>query len=182
MKTLDAKLLREFLRMAGDTLSGDWLLVGGTLLPAVGLDVRATVDIDLIGLSDEEGQQTLELMKIAETLGLSVETINQAASYFLKKVGYKKKDLIGLHQGKKAMIYRPSAELFWRLKVPRLSEADLLDCQHYYHYCVGHQDEINNANLLVTLRQAIALEPTQEKLERLRKLKAIVQAKGGDEI
>ena len=47
---LNSTLLTEFLKRAGERLYGEWLLVGGTLLPAVGIDVRATVDIDLLGL------------------------------------------------------------------------------------------------------------------------------------
>lgn len=48
MKSLDTKLLKEFLKRAGERLHGDWLLVGGTLLPAVGIDSRSTTDIDLV--------------------------------------------------------------------------------------------------------------------------------------
>src|ERR1039457_2214833 len=117
MKKLDSKLMKKFLVKAGDLLKGDWLLVGGTLLPAVGLDVRATVDIDIVSLNanGKKGpieDQTLGLMEIAENLDLGVESINQAAAYFLKKCGYKKEDLISLHKGKKAHIYRPSVQLY----------------------------------------------------------------------
>ena len=79
MNSLDSKLLKQFLTLATQQLRGRWLLVGGTLLPAVGIDTRSTVDIDLVGLGDKEKLQNLELMKIAEQLGLSVESINQAA-------------------------------------------------------------------------------------------------------
>src|SRR5438552_100562 len=127
MKSLNSKLLSDFLKLAGIKLKGRWLLVGGTLLPAVGLEIRSTVDIDLIGISDKEAAQSLELMALAESLGLPVETINQAAAFFLKKIGFQEADLLPLHKGKNATIFRPSIELYLRLKIPRLSASDLLD-------------------------------------------------------
>lgn len=117
MIQLNTQLLKKFLKLAGDSLKGDWLLVGGTLLPAVGLDIRSTVDIDLVGLGEREAAQSLELMELAEKLGLGVETINQAAAFFVHKAGYKKADLLTLYKGKSATIYRPSILLYWRLKL-----------------------------------------------------------------
>jgi hypothetical protein len=176
VKPLDARLLRKFLNLAGQSLKGDWLLVGGTLLPAVGLNVRSTVDIDLIGLGSEEAGQTLELMTLAESLGLSVESINQAAAFFLKKAGYSKSELIVLHKGKKATIFRPSVELYWRLKLPRLSESDLLDCQHYYNFCLGQNEMIRRQKLFSYINQQIELGPTRDKLERLKTLKSLLES------
>ncbi len=143
MKSLDAKLLQKFLKRAGERLKGKWLLVGGTLLPAVGIDVRPTVDIDLVGLTEKESAQALELMEISESLGLSVESINQAAAFFVKKAQPRPRDLIPLHEGKSAVIYRPSVELFWKLKLARFSETDFLDCQHYLHFCRRQGDKID---------------------------------------
>ena len=81
MKGLDHKVMKKFLKLAGARLSGDWVLLGGTLLPALGVDHRVTIDIDLAH-KDQDGSQTLELMQIAEDLGLPVETINQAGAFF----------------------------------------------------------------------------------------------------
>lgn len=50
MKTLDSKLVKYLLQRAEKSISGEWILVGGSLLPALGLDYRSTLDIDLIGL------------------------------------------------------------------------------------------------------------------------------------
>jgi hypothetical protein len=147
MKVLNFELLQEFLKVASKDLQGEWLLVGGTLLPAVGLMIRSTVDIDLVGLGEREAAQNLELMSVAEKLGLSVETINQAAAYFLQKVGYTRKDLIILKKGKSATIFRPSVRLYWKLKLARLTESDMLDCQHYLSYCRGQGDTLDRREL-----------------------------------
>lgn len=154
MKTLDSKLLKKFLHEAGERLSGRWLLVGGTLLPAVGIDLRSTVDIDFLGIGDEEARQQLELMEVAESLGLPVESVNQAAGFFLKKVGFSERDLILLHQGRKAAIFRPSVELFWKLKIGRLSETDVQDCEHYLRFCKSVGDRIDIAKLRAKLQSA----------------------------
>ncbi|MGE4133904.1 MAG: hypothetical protein AB7F86_19870 [Bdellovibrionales bacterium] len=163
-KSLNSTLLKEFLTKASNSLKGDWLLVGGTLLPAVGIDIRSTVDIDLIGLSASGNQDSLELMELAESIGLPVDSINQAAAYFLKKVGHTKKDLILLRKGKSANIYRPSVELYWRLKLGRLSETDALDCQHYLQYASGQGDEIDFKKLTKSIRESLkALSPEAQQ-------------------
>jgi hypothetical protein len=167
---LNTKLLEKFLRLAADELTGEWVLVGGTLLPAVGIDVRTTVDIDLLGLGKAEAAQQIELMTISESLGLPVETVNQAASFFLKKVGYSKKDLIILERGKSAVIYRPSAELYLRLKVGRLSETDLLDCELYLEFCVGCGDSVDREAMTSFLTEAVGKEKSSEKRVRLQAL------------
>ena len=92
MKALDSKLLRSFLKEATSKLKGEWILIGGTLLPAVGLDVRSTVDIDIVNL-DPDSDQALKLMELAEQLGLGVETINQAAAFYVHKLGFTKADI-----------------------------------------------------------------------------------------
>ncbi|PIU00240.1 MAG: hypothetical protein COT74_04710 [Bdellovibrionales bacterium CG10_big_fil_rev_8_21_14_0_10_45_34] len=142
MKTLDIKLMKKFLKLAGSELAGEWLLVGGTLLPAIGLLVRTTVDIDIVGLGPKERAQTLELMQIADKLGLSIESINQAAAFFLKNVKHQKSDLIPIVKGPKATVFRPSVWLYWSLKIKRLSESDLIDCKEYFQFCRNSGDEI----------------------------------------
>ncbi len=144
---LNSQLLSKFLKAAGDRLTGEWLLVGGTLLPAVGLDIRATVDIDILSLSERGNDQQLELMELAQSLGLPVESVNSAAGFFLRKVPYTKDELIVLQKGKSAVLYRPSVRLFWALKVERLSESDLEDCLHYFKFCKKVGDPIDYAGL-----------------------------------
>lgn len=170
MKTLNTQLLSRFLELASRRLKGEWLLMGGTLLPAVGLNIRSTVDIDVVGLGEAENAQSLVLMEIAEELELPVESINQAAAYFLKKVGYKKTDLLPLTQGKEATIYRPSADLYLRLKAGRLSETDLVDCQHYFNYCISRGDAIDLKKINRWLRPMIENESSSLKVARLKSL------------
>jgi hypothetical protein len=46
-----------------------------------------TVDIDMVNLNAKaSNSNSLQLMEVAEQLGLPVETINQAGSYFLSKI------------------------------------------------------------------------------------------------
>ncbi len=175
MKTsLDSKRLQDFLKLAGDQLSGDWVLLGGTLLPAVGLTVRSTVDIDFVSLEKTDNSQTLALMTIADSLGLPVETINSAASFFLEKINYDKNDLLLLRKGKTAKIFRPSVALYWQLKLARLSDSDLIDCQHYYNFCVGQKDSINAKKLEQILNAALKNNPSQDKKDKILTLRKLL--------
>ncbi len=171
MKVLTVELLERFLEAAVNELSGEWLLVGGTLLPAVGLQVRSTVDIDLIGLSDKERVQNLELMDLADRLGLSIESINQAAAFFLKQTEYKKSDLLILRKGRRAVIYRPSFELYLKLKSERLTEADILDLQHYFNFCLGRGDVVHEDKCEKWVTGLMKKEKIPERRERLKSLR-----------
>lgn len=133
MKPLNAKKMQEFLKLAGSRLKGDWVLLGGTVLPVLGIDYRVTVDIDLAN-RDQDTSQTLELMNIAEDMGLPVETINQAGSFFLYRIPDFENKLELLHKGKSATIYRPNLELYFQLKIERLSESDTQDCLEYLRW------------------------------------------------
>ncbi len=125
---LNQNLLKKFIFLAGDRLTGDWIMVGGTVLPYLGANHRSTTDIDFVGFGKNEKTQQLELMQIAEDLGLPVETINSAADFFVHKHLKSKNQLVLLHEGKTAAIYRPNTELYFRLKLSRLSETDTEDC------------------------------------------------------
>jgi hypothetical protein len=131
---IHAKLMQLFIEHAITQLEGDWVILGGSVLPLIGLDLRVTVDIDIAQISSPsrktiaENQSTLTLMDIAQSLGLPVETINQAGSYFLSKIPDANENLILFKQGKSCKIYRPNLYLFIKLKVARLSESDLEDC------------------------------------------------------
>lgn len=174
MKNLNARLLREFLKQAGNSLTGNWLLVGGTLLPAVGLDVRSTVDIDLVGLGEKERGQGLELMRLCDALGFPVETINSAATFFVNEVGFDKSDILPLYRGSSATIHRPTVEFYWKLKLKRLTEGDQLDCQHYLQYCKGRNDPIPSEKLKAMVQAHMRREPDPEKRSRLKILAEIV--------
>lgn len=128
MTKIDEKLLRRFAVKLADTLRGDWVILGGTVLPLLGISYRATVDIDVAGPRTSSQEDTLKLMEIAEGLGLSVESINQAGAYFLHRIDKYEQNLVLYHAGRKGALYRPNATLFILLKMERLSETDLTDC------------------------------------------------------
>lgn len=171
-------MLKNFLSRAVQTLDGEWLLVGGTLLPAVGIDIRSTADIDLLGLGPREASQQIELMNIAESLGLPVESVNQAAGFFLKKVGYKKADLIILERSKNATVYRPSAELYIKLKLGRFSETDFTDCEEYLKFCLRVSDPIDIGAVVAQIEQAEEKAQNSHQKSRIRKFKNMVNNLG----
>lgn len=174
MTNLTSALLKKFLKLASEELEGEWLLVGGTLLPAVGIDIRPTIDIDLIGLGPKEKMQNLELMALAEKLGLSIETINQAAEFFVAKKKPSKSDMIKLLAGRKVTIYRPTVAFYWSLKLSRLTENDYMDCQHYLQYCKGQKDKINFKTMKSDINQQLQIENSEAKYKRLTSLKELL--------
>ncbi|MCB0408475.1 MAG: hypothetical protein KDD34_09740 [Bdellovibrionales bacterium] len=170
MRALNSKLLKKFLKRASEDLTGEWLLVGGTLLPALGIDARATVDIDLINLKSNDNNNLIQLMKLADNLKLPIESINQAAAYFLKDIKYSQSDLFILSKGKKAIIYRPSLALYWKLKIPRLTESDLLDCQHYFDFCKSQSEIKNTGPLKKFIQRQVQSSKNPSRTERLETL------------
>ncbi len=126
-KTLDVKLLRRFLKLACERLTGEWALLGGMVLPFLEHSFRVTTDIDFVPLKTAGNDQSLELMKICEELGLPIETVNGAASFFLQKISDFRSHLVLIQEGS-AKVFRPSVMLFLQLKLARLSESDLQDC------------------------------------------------------
>lgn len=171
---LDQKLLRKFIKLAAEQLEGEWLLVGGTVLPLLGANHRSTVDIDFVGLGRKERAQQLELMKIAEQLDLPVDIINSAAAFFVdrhlrdhKRQTHDKKHLVLLKAGKKANIYRPDTELYFSLKLGRFSDSDLSDCREWLQF---FQNKISKAEYkkLARLVYSAASENKQNSGKSLR--------------
>ena len=112
-------------------------------------------------------------MELAESLGLPVDAINQAAAFFVEKCGYESSDLLVLKKGKHATIFRPSVNLFWRLKLGRLSESDALDCQHYLAYCAGQGDAVDRTKLKTDLARRLKQGGSAERVTRLKSLQKI---------
>lgn len=170
MKTLDIETLKKFLQISSEKLSGEWVLIGGTVLPLIGIDYRVTVDIDLIGLDEKQLIQSLQLMEIAEQLGLPVETINQAGAFFLYKIKNFKNHLIVLSKGKNATIYRPDLELYISLKINRISQSDLSDCLEYLKYTRNAQELFNKKAILDKIKAKSKNVDSSEKKQRLEVL------------
>jgi hypothetical protein len=158
-----------FLEKAAAKLSGEWIIIDGTVLPLTGIDHRVTVDIDIINLNFESSNKdSLKLMEIAEELKLPVESINQAGAYYLAKIENVLDHLILLKESKKCKIYRPDAFLFLKLKLERLSETDMEDCieflkKHAQEYAI-HKLQISK---LITQRSKTATPEIKLRLIRL---------------
>jgi hypothetical protein len=120
--------IRRFLESLRDSLRGDWILLGGSYVAVVLDPERGTEDIDLVP-KDPEPQSRLQLMKAAERAGLSVEAVNSAADFFLRRIEGWETMLEVLYQWSDLTILVPQPQLFLLLKLERMSEADLEDCR-----------------------------------------------------
>ncbi len=167
---LDKKILKKFIKIAGNTLNGNWVLIGGTVLPLLEVDYRATVDIDLISTIPTQQNQTLKLMEIAENLGLPIESVNQAAAFFLYRIKDFNHHLLLLHQGKTCKIFRPNLYLYVLLKLKRFSESDCSDCLHYLQFTQKNKEQYNKQKLVSEILKELENTNTQEKKVRLKAL------------
>lgn len=181
MKLLDSKLLEKFLKLAGDRLTGDWILIGGTVLPLLGMEIRVTTDIDLLPFGKKDSHSViLVLMRIAEELDLPIETVNQAGLYFLEKIPDYQKHLIVLRRGKNATIYRPDVNLFLRLKMERMTDSDLSDCLAFLKYAKKMGEKIESKNLFQVLDRVLAhSKKTEMRTLRLEKLRQEIERTRG---
>ncbi len=169
MSEINSELLQKLLMIAGGKLSGNWIIIGGTVLPIIGINYRVTMDIDLIAEKETQMTETLKLMDIAESLGLPVEAINQAGAHYLYKIKNFRKHLISVHKGKSAHIFRPDCYLFILLKINRLSESDLSDCLRYISYSRERNEKIDK-NLILKSINSYLSSANGDRKERLKKL------------
>jgi len=169
MTGIDDKLLWRFVKRVGERLSGDWVLIGGTVLPLLGVKKRITLDIDICGSLSSTQSDSLRLMEIALELGLPVEAINQAGSHFLHRIKDYSKHLVELHRGKKARIYRPDATLFLLLKIGRMSETDVSDCLDFLKI-TKKSDHLDLKRVMGALQKAIKEERAVARKTRLHQL------------
>jgi len=172
VKPLDSDTLRRFVELAGDRLQGDWLVIGGAVLPLLGVDHRTTVDIDLAGPDDAGNAQTITLMGIASELGLAPESINQAGAYFLRGVPGWSDDLVEFHRGSGATISLPNATLYLLLKVERLSEADVSDCAERIRLASRRRESIDVARVM---RRLDELSPDGSARDRIARVRSLLQ-------
>ena len=126
--TITRSTLGRFLKKALAELKGDWVVLGGNVLPLLGSETRPTSDIDFVPLQETDSASQLKVMEICESLGLPPEAANPAAALFLKRIPGHEKQLLLVDSSKKVRIYRPNAALFLKLKIGRFSESDLSDC------------------------------------------------------
>lgn len=87
--------------------------------------------IALRGTQDER----LALMELAAEAGLPIEAVNSAADFFVRKIADWRDQLVELHRGPRATIFRPTPTLYLLLKLGRLTETDLDDCLALIAHC-----------------------------------------------
>jgi hypothetical protein len=162
----NAKTLKILLKKVGDELNGEWVLIGGTVLPALGIDYRATVDVDLIPIHNNDNEALLELMNLADSMNLPIESINSAGTFFLKKQTHFEKNLVLLHKGKKGKIFRPDFLLYLKLKIARLSEQDLSDITEMLKFSISNNENIFTDTTIPIIKKELSKCENPEKNKR----------------
>lgn len=168
---MDSAILQRFLKLASSRLRGKWVVMGGTVLPLLGIEYRVTNDIDLAGPRTASQEDTLILMGIAEELHLPVEAINQAGAFFLFKIPDWESHLIEVFRGKSATFFRPDTTLFCLLKIPRLSESDFDDCVQMLKF---DSKTVEVSRLVKEISKHLKENPSEGKATRLSALKKMV--------
>ncbi len=171
MTVISKELLDQFFEIASEKLAGEWILVGGSVLPYLGRSIRSTVDIDLATKLLRAGEYQLELMEIAESLSLPVEAVNTAAEFFIRKIPGFESQLVQLYSKGDFCVYRPNVNLFIQLKLPRLSESDLEDTLEFLKFA-GEIKEYIDGSLL---KKLISNE-LQKGDHRMNRLKSLLEA------
>ena len=150
----DRSSVGAFLALVAARLDGEWLVIGDAAAAARFRDDRVTEDLDLIGLGGTQAER-FGLMELASAAGLPIEAVNSAADYVVRKIPDWRAQLVPLTSAR-ATIYRPSATLFILLKLGRLSEIDLDDCERLIAHCETSGETID----LPRLRAELAALPT----------------------
>ncbi|HEX2844775.1 MAG TPA: hypothetical protein VHP64_05945 [Candidatus Limnocylindria bacterium] len=166
----DRARIQGLLELAGERLTGEWLLIGGAAAAAWFAPVRTTEDIDLVGLGGSSGER-FALMELAASAAIPVEAVNSAADFFVRRVDGWRAQIVPLHRGTSATIYRPTATLFILLKLNRLSAVDLEDCLALVEHCEKSGEAIDRVRVLAWID---ALPPTRDASlgERRARLRA----------
>lgn len=132
----------SFLKSVTDELEGDWVLIGGSLLLLLGASTRATTDIDICPIGEMDNEKRLMLMEIAMKANLPIEAINPSADFFLRKISSWKFSVMPLVSGKKGNVFRPSIQLYFKLKLARGSDSDIEDCKAFLEWHKQNSFEI----------------------------------------
>ncbi len=177
---VDGKLMERFVAMAADELSGDWVVMGGSVLCLVGAGSRVTLDIDVAGPPESRQEQALLLMEIAERLGLPVEAINQAGAFFLRRIEGWQDRVVVVKEGRGARILRPDATLFLQLKVSRMSESDLSDCTSFVRWSSRRGEHPEMDVVLRAIDEARGSCESARQQERLDELRTFLRGSDHD--
>lgn len=165
---MEKKLLEKFIHLLANKVQGKWIIIGGSVLPLLEASFRHTQDIDIVGPPNSTQTDTFTLMEIAQSLGLPIEAINQAASFFLYKIPNWEKELVLIHKNAKTSIFRPSATLYILLKLNRFSETDFEDCIKMTEYAITHKEPIDKKRIQKTIQELLKKETSTSKIKRLK--------------
>ncbi len=171
MIVISKELLDQFFELASEKLSGEWILLGGSILPYLGRPIRATVDIDLATTSLRAGERQLELMEIAESLSLPAEAVNTTAEFFVRKIPGFENNLVHLYSKGDFRVSRPNVNLFIQLKISRLSESDLDDTLEFLQFAREIEEYID-----VSFLETLILKELQKGDHRINRLKRLLEA------
>lgn len=170
MKNISENLLKTFFKKASQRLKGEWVLIGGCVPIGLGLGTRSTTDIDFISRKRGDTSEALQLMEVAESVGLPIEAVNQAGAYFLRKVEDYEKHLVVLFKTETFCVFRPDLYLFLKLKISRLSDSDLSDCMAMIEFCKSELSRADQAEIRRILDEEIKKSDSrQDRLRTLRK-------------
>lgn len=165
--SLDHAQLLHILAEAAERLEGDWLVVGGCAA-AVWFDpARKTEDVDLVPMDDSPTAR-FRLLELAETLGLPIEALNSAADFFVRRIDGWRTDLVLLQRGRHARIFRPGPALFLQLKLRRLTDVDLGDCEALLRHVAATGEAVDLGPVLAALRGLAPAEDAALAGRRLR--------------
>lgn len=174
MTEINSLLLKKFINEALKHLNGEWIIFGGTVLPLLNIDHRTTIDIDIAPIERNNKNQNLDLMQIAEDIGLPIEAINQAGSFFLYKIPDWRKNILLVKKNKTCSIYRPNGTLFLQLKISRLSSTDLSDCLVMIKYCKQNKEPIDHELIKLSIQKEMKNCLDLNKKSRLKELSSFI--------
>lgn len=165
---ITAEQYQKFLKAVVDDIEGDWVLVGGALIAILNPHSRATADIDLCPIGELSNERRIHMMKLAESADLSLESLNPSADFFLRQIPQWTSSIVVFIKGKKGTLYRPSLELYIKLKVSRLSESDVTDCLAFIEWHRGQKISYDKKSI-----QDFLLNQKKDVKKNVTKLQAL---------
>lgn len=147
---LDRAQIEAVVDAIAERLDGEWLLIGGALVAIWVEPRRVTEDLDVVGMRGTADER-YALMNLAIDLGLPVEAVNSAADFFVRRIVGWRDEVAVLRAGARSTVYRPTPTLFVLLKMSRLSEQDLADCDAVLRHTAAGAGPVDGARLLAAL-------------------------------
>lgn len=164
---MSPEILKRLVEKSLKYLTGDWVIIGGTVLPLVNADYRTTLDIDMIPLHDNSNESMLALMELASSLGLPVEAVNSAGLFFLKKISAWESRLEVHAESKKCRILRPNFDLYLELKIARFSESDESDIYAYLKWHRKSKTPYDQSASLKIIKRELKKVQSPDRKQRL---------------